>query len=88
MTGIFKEIAPPGRLAFTSSALDDQGMPLFEVLTTAIFTEDGKKTLLSLSQCVIHATAGATRHLAGMELGWTQGLDRLSEHIANGKGPA
>src|ERR1700681_1552910 len=34
MNGIFKEIQEPEKLVFTSSALDKDGKPLFEILNT------------------------------------------------------
>ena len=44
MKGEVKEIVRPSRLVFTSMPIDDKGNVLFEVLTTATFTERGDKT--------------------------------------------
>jgi len=41
MTGIFQEVIEPERIVFTSAALDDKGNPMFEVLTTVTFAEQG-----------------------------------------------
>ena len=86
MTGVFEEIAPPERLVFMSSALDDKGNSMFEVLSTVSFAEHGEKTTLTLQLRVIKATAAAPQYLKGMEMGWTQSLDRLAEYLAQAQG--
>jgi len=80
MTGVFQEIVAPKRLVFTSGALGKDGKPLFEVLTTVTFAEHGGKTALTVRARVTSATAEAAPHLAGMNEGWSQSLDRLAEH--------
>jgi uncharacterized protein YndB with AHSA1/START domain len=82
MTGACREVAKPERIVFTSAALDKQGNPMFEILNTVIFAEQGGKTKLTLRARVLTATAEAAPHLKGMEAGWTQTLDRLSEFVA------
>ena len=82
MTGVFQEIIAPERLVFTSSALDKNGNALFEVLTTVTFSEHGGKTKLTLHARVTKATAEAAPHLAGMEQGWSQSLDRLAQEVS------
>jgi uncharacterized protein YndB with AHSA1/START domain len=82
MTGVFNEIVEPERLVFTSGALDEKGNPLFEVLTTVTFAEHGGKTKLTLHARVMMATPAGAPHLAGMEMGWSQTLDRLAEYVA------
>ncbi len=82
MTGVFNEIVEPERLVFTSGALDAKGNPLFEILTTVTFAEHGGKTKLTMHAKVMMATAAAAPHLAGMEMGWSQTLDRLAEYVA------
>jgi len=82
MTGVFHEIAAPERLVFSSSALDKNGDPLFEVLTTVTFSEHGGQTTLTLHASVEKATAEAARHLAGMDQGWSQSLDRLAHEVS------
>jgi uncharacterized protein YndB with AHSA1/START domain len=81
MTGVIKEIVEPERLVFTSAALDAEGHPMFEVLTTVTLAERGGETTLTLHARVIRETAGADRYLDGMEAGWTQSLDRLGEYV-------
>src|SRR5229473_5081659 len=82
MTGVFQEVVPPERLVFTSAALDSDGNPLFEVLTTVTFAEEGGKTKQILRARVIKKTAQAAPYLAGMEAGWTQSLERLAAYVS------
>lgn len=82
MTGVVEEITAPERLVFLSSALDDNGNALFEVLTTVIFEEQEGKTTLTMRARVTKATPEAVRHIAGMEQGWSQSLDRLVKEVA------
>ncbi len=84
MTGVFQEVVPPERLVFTSAALDSDGNPMFEVLTTVTFAEEGGKTKQILRARVIKKTAQAAPYLAGMEQGWTQSLERLAAYVATG----
>jgi len=82
MTGVNQEIVEPERLVFTAAALDEKGNPLFEVLNTVIFSEQGGKTKLTLQARVVKLTAGAAPYLSGMEAGWTQSLERLEAYVA------
>jgi uncharacterized protein YndB with AHSA1/START domain len=81
MTGVFREIVDPERLVFTSSALDGNGEPLFEVLNTVTFAEEGGQTRLTLHVTVSKVKAAAAQHLAGMEQGWSMTLDRLAQEV-------
>jgi uncharacterized protein YndB with AHSA1/START domain len=81
MTGTYTEITKPKRLVFTSGALGKDGNPLFEVLTTVTFVQQGDKTALTVRARVISSTAAAAPHIAGMNEGWSQTLDRLAEHM-------
>jgi uncharacterized protein YndB with AHSA1/START domain len=82
MSGVFLEIVTPERLVFTSSPLDNNGDPLFEVLTTVTFADRGGKTELTLHASVSKVTPAAAPHLAGMNEGWSQTLDRLAAFSA------
>jgi uncharacterized protein YndB with AHSA1/START domain len=83
MTGVFREITVPERLVFVSSALDANGNSMFDVLNTVIFAEQRGKTALTLQARVMKATALAPQYLKGMQVGWTQSLDRLADKLAN-----
>lgn len=58
------------------------GKPVFEVLTTVTFAEEGGKMKQILQARVIKSTAQAAPYLAGMEQGWTQSLERLTANVA------
>jgi uncharacterized protein YndB with AHSA1/START domain len=82
MMGVYQEVAEPERLVFTSSALDKQGKPLFEVLTTVTLDEQSGKTTLTLQARAVKTTATAPQYLDGMSQGWSQSLDRLAAYVA------
>lgn len=82
MTGVYQEIVRPERLVFTSAALDSDGNPMFEILTTVTLAEEGGKTKQILRARVIKKTAQAAPYLAGMEAGWTQSLERLAAYVS------
>ena len=82
MTGVFREVIEPQRIVFTSAALDDKGNPMFEVLTTVTFSEQGGKTKQIMRARVIKMTPLAAPYIAGMEQGWTQSLERLAAFVA------
>jgi uncharacterized protein YndB with AHSA1/START domain len=81
MTGVYREIVPPERIVFVSSALDETGASLFDVLTTVTFVAQGSKTKQTLEARVIKKTAKAAPYLAGMEVGWNLSLDRLGAFV-------
>lgn len=83
MGGAFREVLGPQRLVFTSSALDENRKPLFELLHTVTFTERNGKTTLTTRARVLNTTDTAARYLPGYEAGMTQSLERLAECLAN-----
>lgn len=83
MTGVFHEIAEPERLVFTASALDAEGAPLFEQLTTVTFEPLGGKTKLTVHCSFSKIRPEAAPHLAGAETGWNMSLDRLAEEAGS-----
>jgi len=82
MTGAYQEVVEPERLVFISAVLDAAGKPMFELLNTVTFAEEGGKTKQILRVRVIQRTAQAAPYLAGMEQGWTQSLERLASYVA------
>jgi uncharacterized protein YndB with AHSA1/START domain len=82
MSGVFQELIEPERLVFLSSALDDKGNSMFDILNTVTLADHRGKTELTLQVRVIKATAHAPQYLKGMEIGWNQSLDRLGDHVA------
>jgi hypothetical protein len=73
-------VVEPERLVFTSVAWDKNRNPLFEVLNTIAFAEQGGKTRLTCA-VVVKATAAAAPHPAGLRVGWSQSLDRLATEM-------
>ncbi|MFZ0807017.1 MAG: SRPBCC domain-containing protein [Candidatus Sulfotelmatobacter sp.] len=82
MSGTFQEVVEPERLVFASSALDENGKSMFDILNTVLFVDQKGKTFVTLTAHVISATELAPQYLKGMEMGWQQSLDRLGEHLA------
>jgi uncharacterized protein YndB with AHSA1/START domain len=82
MTGVIQDILPPERIVFTTAALDAAGRHLLEGLTTVTFAEEGGKTKLTLHTEAVALTDIAIAYLQGMEMGWTQSIERLGAHVA------
>jgi len=81
MVGVFQEIIEPERIVCYHYVPDKEN-PLFEILNTVTFAEQDGKTTLTLEARVVKSTPEAARHLAGMEAGWTQSLERLAGYLA------
>jgi uncharacterized protein YndB with AHSA1/START domain len=82
MSGEYLEIIAPSRIVFTSAALDKNGKPMFNVLNTIIFEEHNGKTKLILEAVASNVKPEAAMHIAGMEEGWKQSIDRLEAYVA------
>lgn len=83
MSGIYREIWGNKRLVFTSSALDEKDIPLFEVLNTVTLSDHNGRTKLTVHAIVSKVTEEAAPYLAGMNEGWNQSLDRLEALLAD-----
>jgi uncharacterized protein YndB with AHSA1/START domain len=84
MKGEVREIVAPERLVFTGIALDDAGNHILEGLTVVTFGEEHGKTRMTMQTRAAAVIADAARHIAGMEIGWTQSVDRLHALLARG----
>jgi len=84
MTGVFEEVVAPQRIVMLSTVPDKDGKPLFEQRTIVTFDNQDGKTKLGLHVSVSNWTPEALPMLAGMEIGWTQTLERLTEYVAKG----
>jgi uncharacterized protein YndB with AHSA1/START domain len=82
MTGEYREVVEPERIVFISAALDSGGKPMFEVLTTVTLAESAGRTTLTMRAQVVKTTGQAAQHIAGIEVGWTQSLERFAKHLA------
>ena len=81
MSGRFEEVVAPERLVFISAALDESGNAIFEILNIVTFSQKAGKTTLTLTARVITSTPNAPQYLKGMEMGWTQSLERLTAEV-------
>jgi len=83
MDGTFNEIVVPERLVFTSYAFkDENGNAPFEVVNTITFEQQGDKTKLTVHAVVTRATPEMAPAIAGMDMGWNQSLDKLTEQLS------
>jgi uncharacterized protein YndB with AHSA1/START domain len=82
--GVYLEINAPERLVFTSNAFED-GMGNFGIHTvnTVAFEEYEGKTKLTLNAVVVKLLPELQFAFSGMETGWGQSLEKLSDLLAN-----
>ncbi|HEX4369431.1 MAG TPA: SRPBCC domain-containing protein [Rhodopila sp.] len=80
--GVYQEIVPAERLMFTNIATDAAGKPILEGLTTVTFAEMNGKTRMTVSTGAKALVGYARGYLEGMEIGWTQSLERLDTELA------
>ncbi len=81
MKGIFREVVPPERLVFSNIAIDKDDNHLLEGETTIILEKQDGKTRLTLVAHAVGLVPYAPAMLAGMEVGWSQSLDKLDELV-------
>jgi len=79
--GVYQEIVPPERLVFTNDAVDKDGNVIIGGFTTVTFDDQNGKTKLTLQTRGVAKVAYAANFLKGMEMGWTQSLERLGESL-------
>lgn len=80
--GVYQEVVEPERLVFTNNAIDKDGNPVINGLTTVILEEEDGKTKLTLQTRGTAMADYVAEYLKGMEAGWTQSLDSLAEELA------
>ena len=83
MQGTFQEVVEPEKLVFTNQAIDENGTVLIDGLTTVTFEDLGGRTRLTVHTVACGMSPQAPQMLAGMETGWNQQIDKLSECITN-----
>jgi uncharacterized protein YndB with AHSA1/START domain len=81
MEGVFREIVEPERLVFTNNAVDADGKPLLEGLTTVTFADLGGRTKLTLQTRAEGTGPYTARMLEGMDAGWAQSIEKLEEEL-------
>jgi uncharacterized protein YndB with AHSA1/START domain len=78
MGGRFLEIVPPERLVFTTTAFPDgKGGWKLKNRNEVTLAEKGGKTELVLRVTVLKSSPEIAQALAGMEMGWSQSLEKL-----------
>jgi uncharacterized protein YndB with AHSA1/START domain len=80
--GVYREIVPAERLVFTNIATDAAGQPILEGLTTVTFAAMNGKTKMTVTTGATALAGYARAYLEGMEMGWTQSLERLDAEVA------
>jgi uncharacterized protein YndB with AHSA1/START domain len=75
--GVYREIAPPERIACSWAWEDAEGKLGHETLLTVSFAEAGTKTRLTLHQAVFESDSARDAH----EDGWTTCLERLAAYV-------
>jgi uncharacterized protein YndB with AHSA1/START domain len=82
MEGVFEEIIEPERLSFRASIPGPDGTVKVMIRNTATLVEQSPgKTLLTLEAHIISTTEDGLINLAGMEMGWTQSLERFAAEV-------
>jgi uncharacterized protein YndB with AHSA1/START domain len=79
MRGVYREIAPPGRLVSTEAFDDFPG----ESLATIVLTEDGGRTTFTNTLLYPSRETRDAVIASGMEHGAAETFDRLAEHLAS-----
>jgi uncharacterized protein YndB with AHSA1/START domain len=85
--GVYREIVRPERLVFTNNAVGTDGSLVIEGLTTVLFAEEGGKTTVTLRTRGKAVVAYARAYLSGMEIGWSQSLEKLQEEVERLRAP-
>lgn len=84
MVGDFSELTEFTKIAFNFSAQDMEGNRLLEGFTSVALAEENGKTILTVHSKAVGLVDIAPQMLAGMEMGWTQSLERLEELVSTG----
>ena len=80
--GEFVELVRPEKIVFVNNARDLAGTLLLEGMTTVLFAEEAGKTKMTLHTRVKGHVPMAPMMLKGMEMGWSQSLERLAALVA------
>lgn len=82
MSGVVREVAPPERIV-TTERFDEAWYP-GEAVSTAVFSEHGERTRLTLTILYESREARDAALRSGMERGMADGYDRLDGVLAAG----
>ncbi len=86
--GVYEEVVAPEKVVSRARVVDAGDQPMFEVLTSARFTEANGVTTLQMSQKVVGVMQPefAKFAIAGMEEGWRQTLVKFATAVAEAVG--
>ncbi len=77
--GVFKEISPPERIAYTFAWENGMaGNPAIERLVTLTFADLGEKTRLTFTQSGFTSEGERDGHIGG----WNSAFDKLDDYVA------
>jgi len=76
--GVYREIVPNERLAYTFAWDEEAGRRGPETLITITFEDRDGKTLMTFRQSVFDTTENRDSHRAG----WNSSFDRLADYVA------
>jgi uncharacterized protein YndB with AHSA1/START domain len=85
-SGVYKEVVPNERLAFTFAAAADEGSPPMNMLMTVDFEDEGRKTKLTIHQTADTVADYEALVKIGASEGLRQSLDKLTA-LLDGRGP-
>lgn len=76
--GVYREVSPPERIAFTFAWEDPGGVPGHETIVTVTLEDMGASTRLTLRQAVFETVGWCEDHRRG----WSSCLDRFASWLA------
>ena len=82
MRGVFSEVVPNEKLVFSNNALDENGTVLLSGETSVTFEDVGGKTKMTVRTGAEGDGPNVEMMLGGMEQGWNEQSDKLSEFLA------
>lgn len=80
--GVYREVVPNERLAFTHCWEDEHGKPEHETLVTVRFADEGEGTRVTLEQTNFKSPESRDGHLGG----WSECMDKLADLLREGAG--
>ena len=81
-TGTFEVVEPPSKLVFTTRAFEDEdGNAPLEARQSITFQEAHGKTTMTMTITVLKAAPEMAGALAGMDAGWSQSFDSLTDYL-------
>jgi len=85
-SGVYKEVVPNERLAFTFAAAAEEGSPPMNMLMTVDFEDEGRKTKVTVHQTADTVADYEALVKIGASEGLRQSLDKLTA-LLDGRGP-